>query len=407
MTRSRPGEPAGSATNPEGSPGSDAAAVYAIVPAGGAGTRLWPMSRAGRPKFLLDLTGSGRSLLQQTWARLEPITGPGGILVVTGAAHAPAVAAQLGGLPAANLLAEPSPRDSAAAIGLAAAVIHRRDPGAIVASFAADHVIRDLGAFHRAVGEAVAVARAGYVVTIGIQPDQPSTAFGYIQVGSPLPTPGAPDAHLVERFVEKPDLATATAYLEQGGYRWNAGMFVARAEVLLAELARCRPELHRGLLAIAEVWDTPERDRVLAEVWPALEKIAIDYAVAEPAAEAGRMAVVLADFGWDDVGDWSSLCELLDDAAAEAAAANGNGNGNGTAGGPGPVRVLGDAAQVLSSGASGVAVPAGDRLVAVLGLEDVVVVDTPDAVLVTTRGRAQDVKALVEELRGLGRADLT
>jgi mannose-1-phosphate guanylyltransferase len=371
-------------------PGHGSGAVYAIVPAGGAGTRLWPMSRAGRPKFLLDLTGSGRSLLQQTWDRLVPVTGPGGIMVVTGQAHGPAVVDQLVDLPAGSLLCEPTPRDSAAAIGLAAAVLHHRDPQAVVASFAADHVIRDVPAFHRAVAEAVVVARAGYVVTIGIQPDEPSTAFGYIKVGDVLDGAGAPEAHLVERFVEKPDRATATAYLAQGGYRWNAGMFVARAEVLLGELARSRPALHRGLLTIAEAWDTDRRDEVLHATWPALEKVAIDYAVAEPAAEAGRMAVVLADFGWDDVGDWSSLAELLGPPS----------DGR-------PVRVLGDAAQVLSAEASGVAVPAGNRLVAVLGLEDVVVVDTPDAVLVTTRERAQDVKTLVEELRGIGRVDLT
>jgi mannose-1-phosphate guanylyltransferase len=358
---------------------------HAIVPAGGAGTRLWPLSRKARPKFLLDLTGSGRTLLQQTWDRLAPLTGAGGVTFVTGTAHAEAVAGQLPELAASNLFAEPSPRDSAAAICLAAAVIERRHPGAVVGSFAADHVVRDEAAFRAAVVEAVAAADAGEIVTLGITPDHPSTAFGYICVGASLGIDGAPSACRVERFVEKPDLATATTYVEEG-YRWNAGMFVARADVLLAELARNRPGLHSGVLKIAEAWDTPDRDDVLGTVWPDLEKVAIDYAIAEPAADAGRVAVVPAAIGWDDVGDWASLAALLPGEAA--------------------VKVVGDAAKVLDVDASGIAVPAGDRLVAVLGLKDVVVIDTPSAVLVTTREWAQDVKKVVEALGEAGHENL-
>jgi mannose-1-phosphate guanylyltransferase len=163
-------------------------------------------------------------------------------------------------------------------------------------------------------------------------------------------------------------------------------MFVARADVLLGELAEHRPELHSGIVKLADAWDTPDRDAVLEAVWPTLEKVAIDYAVAEPAAAAGRVAVVPASFGWDDVGDFAALATLLP-ADAE-------------------VRVLGDGAHVLSRESSGVAVPGHGRLLAVLGLDDVVVVDTPDAVLVTTRARAQDVKSVVEALRALGRSDL-
>jgi mannose-1-phosphate guanylyltransferase len=359
--------------------------LVAIVPAGGAGTRLWPLSRAGRPKFLLDLTGSGRTLLQQTADRLAPLAG-GGTVVVTGVAHAAAVAAQLPQLGAGDVLAEPSPRDSAAAIALAAAVVERRTPGAVVGSFAADHVVRDAAAFEAAVREAVATAREGWIVTVGIQPDAPSTAFGYIRAGAPLAVAGAPSALAVESFVEKPDPDTAAAYLAHGGYRWNAGMFVARADVLLAELARHRPALAAGVAEIAAAWDTPRRAEVLDTVWPTLEKVAIDYAVAEPAAAAGRVAVVPAAFGWDDVGDFAALAALLPPGSC--------------------VRVLGDAGQVLTQDAAGVAVPGSGRLLAVLGLDDVVVVDTPDAVLVTTRARAQDVKAVVDTLRRAGRTDL-
>jgi len=359
---------------------------HAIVPAGGAGTRLWPLSRQTRPKFLLDLTGSGRSLLQQTWDRLVPLTGPEGITVVTGQAHAAAVAGQLPELDRAGLLAEPSPRDSAAAICLAAAVIGRRHPEAVVGSFAADHVIRDAAAFHAAVAEAAAVAAEGDIVTLGIQPDHPATSFGYIRMGERLHVAGAPSAHRVERFVEKPDADTAGKYLAEGGYRWNAGMFVARTDVLLAELERSRPSLHAGLAELAAAWDTAERDAVLHAVWPGLDKVAIDYAIAEPAADAGRVAVVPAALDWDDVGDWASLAALLPSTTG--------------------MRVLGDDQHLLIRDAEGVAVPESGRLIAVLGLEDVVVVDTPDALLVTTRRRAQDVKSLVDALRTLNRDEL-
>lgn len=381
--------------------GGGRAGFFAIVPAGGAGTRLWPLSRAGHPKFLLDLTGSGRTLLQQTWDRLVPLTGTDGVLVVTGAAHAKAVAGQLDALPAANLLAEPSPRDSTAAICLAAAVVRRRDPDAVVGSFAADAVIRDVPAFHAAVGEAVAAAGAGYVVTIGIEPDHPSTAFGYIRLGAALGVDGAPSAHVVERFVEKPDAATAAAYLAEGTYRWNAGMFVARADVLLDLLAQFRPGLAAGLETIAAAWDTDRRDDVLAEVWPTLEKVAIDYALAEPAAAAGRVAVVPAALGWDDVGDFAALADLV------AETAGSEGGGTSTASGDFRVSVLGDGAHVLSAHAGGFVVPSSGRVIAVIGLEDVVVVDTPDAVLVTTRAHAQAVKAIVDRLKSEGRHELT
>jgi mannose-1-phosphate guanylyltransferase len=364
-------------------PPSEVEGFWAVIPAGGAGTRLWPLSRASSPKFLHDLTGTGRSLLQSTWDRLTPLTGDN-VMVVTGVLHEDAVRAQLPGLATANLLAEPSPRDSMAAIGLAAAVLERRDPGAVIGSFAADHVIGDAEAFRACVREAVAVARQDYVVTIGIEPTHPATGFGYIHVGDALQVEGAPRALAVREFVEKPDAATAGAWLATGEYRWNAGMFVVRASVLLDLLATYQPELASGLRLLAA-----EPDR-LDEMWPVLTKIAIDHAVAEPAAADGRVAVVPGDFGWDDVGDFSSLGSLVAD----------------TADVPG-LKVLGPRDHVVVNDARGLVVPGSGRTVAVLGLDDIVVVDTPDAVLVTTRARAQEVKSLVDELKGRGRTDLT
>ncbi len=352
---------------------------WAVVPAGGAGTRLWPVSRAGSPKFLHDLTGSGATLIQATVERLRPLAGER-VMVVTGAAHAEAVAEQLPDVPREQIVAEPSPRDSMAAIGLAAALLERDDPDAVLGSFAADHVITGPEAFAAAVHEAVDVAREGYLVTIGIEPTFPATGFGYIQEGARLP--GHQSAARVRQFVEKPDAERAASYLATGEFRWNAGMFVVRATVLLDLLAQWHPMLTAGLRAIAA---DPAR---LGELWPTLTKIAIDHAVAEPAADIGRVAVVPGAFGWDDIGDFKSLTELLPK-------------------GDGPVTVVGDPEQVQTIDSAGLVVTNSGRLVALVGLDDVVVVETDDALLVASRERAQDVKQIVEALKSEGRTDLT
>lgn len=359
----------------------------AVVPAGGAGTRLWPLSRAGAPKFLHDLTGTGRTLLQGTVDRLLPLTGPDGVVVVTGRAHEPAVRGQLPELGEGAVLAEPSPRDSMAAIGLAAAVLAQREGDVVLGSFAADHVIDAGPGFADAVRQGVEAARAGYVVTIGIGASGPSTAFGYVHLGEPLGLAAAPGVRHVQGFTEKPDLATATAYLQTGEYRWNGGMFLVRTEVLLGHLAEQQPALHAGLREIAAAWDTPQRAEVVERVWPTLDKIAIDHAIAEPVAAAGGVAVVEGSFGWDDVGDFASLADLLP--------------------GRDGSRVLGDGADALVvDSRDALVVPRSGRLVTVLGLDDVVVVDTPDAVLVTTRARAQELKLVVDAVRERGRTDL-
>lgn len=359
--------------------------LIAIVPAGGAGTRLWPLSRRRRPKFLLDVTGSGRTLLQSTWDRLTPLTGDQGIYVVTGKPHAPAVSAQLG-LAEANLLTEPSPRDSMAAIGLAAAVIEHRHGPQVVGSFAADHVVPDTAAFAQVVRTAVAAAQQGYVTTIGITATAPSTAFGYIERGGDLAT--VPGAFAVTRFVEKPDEETAQTYLDSGRFSWNAGMFVTRTDVLLRHLERHQGTLAAGLRDIAAVWDTAARERVLAEVWPGLTRIAIDHAIAEPVAAEGGVAVVPGGFAWDDVGDWDALGELV------------------APGGDGVHRVGQAPREVVALDSPGAVVSAPDLTVALVGVPGVAVVSTPDALLVLDRSRAQDVKAVVDGLRGAGREDL-
>ncbi len=360
---------------------------YAVIPAGGIGSRLWPLSRADAPKFLHDLTGSGNTLLRDTWDRLEPLTGPDRIAVVTGRAHRAAVENELPGIADHNVFLESEPRDSAAAIGLAAAVLGRREPDVVIGSFAADHVIRGAQVFQYAVQQAVAVARAGYICTIGIPPSEPSVGFGYIKKGGEIVVEGAPYATLVERFVEKPDLETAKQYQASRDYLWNAGMFIARADVLLAEIEQSRPDLYADLMELAEAWDDHDRrGPVVDRVWPRIPKIAIDYAVAEPAAERGRLAVIPGHFDWDDIGDFASLAKL-------------NSRGSDLA-------ILGENARILADASSGIVVSQTTRVISLIGVKDIVVVDTEDALLVTTSEHAQRVKGVVDALKLTGRGDV-
>jgi len=350
----------------------------AVVPAGGVGSRLWPLSRPDRPKFLLDLLGTGSSLLQATLDRLAPLTPD--VVVVTGAAHATAVLAQAPQLTEADVLAEPSPRDSMAAIALAAAVIEQRHGPRVMGSFAADHVVRDPAAFRAAVRTAVGAANDGLVVTVGVEPTAPSTAFGYIQIGEPY----SAGVSRVAAFTEKPDVETAERMIAAGGYAWNAGMFVVRTDVLLGHLARLQPGIEAGVRTLAAAWDTPQRDAVLADVWPTLTRIAIDHAIAEPVAAAGGVAVVPAAFDWHDIGDFATIAELS------------------TPDADGITRV-GVTGEVIAIDAKGVVAVGSERTLAVVGIDDIVVVETPTAVLVVSRARAQAVKdaASVASERGL------
>ena len=361
---------------------------YSVIPAGGIGSRLWPLSRADAPKFLHDLTGSGHSLLRDTWDRLAPISGSQRVMVVTGRAHRAAVERDLPELEDLNVVLESEPKDSSAAIGLAAAILRHREPDVIIGSFAADHVIKDQRSFVRAVREAVAVADAGYIATIGIEPDEPAVGFGYIHCGDEIEVEGAPSALLVESFVEKPNLATAKKYLASGDYLWNAGMFIARADVLLEQIGKAEPALLEGLLELAAAWDTPRRGIVVDEVWPDLKKIAIDYTVAEPAAAEGRLAVIPGHFSWDDVGDFASIAKLH------------------SGGRKADLAVLGGNRRILADDATGVVISQSKRLITLIGVEDIVVVDTEDALLVTTTAHAQRVKSVVDALKLGGSSDV-
>jgi mannose-1-phosphate guanylyltransferase len=358
--------------------------LHVVVPAGGSGTRLWPLSRAANPKFLHPLTGTERSLLQATYDRLVLLTPPDRVHVVTGSAHSAAVARQLPDLPERNILVEPLARDSCAAIALAAAVIERRSPGAVMASFAADHLIADTDAFAATVAAAAAGAEQGKLMTIGISPTRPETGYGYLRCSA---TAELGVQQQVLEFKEKPTLEVAAEYVGSGRYLWNASMFVWRTDVFLRELAQRRPDVFDPVTKIAQAWDTEDREAVLSELWVTIPKVAVEYAVMEPAAAEGLVATVPGDFGWSDIGDFETLGELL---STEL-------DGTKVVSTPGGGLVVSVDSQDV------VAVPAGGRLIATLGVRDLIVVDTPDAVLVCKRERAQDIKRLTEILRDSGR----
>jgi mannose-1-phosphate guanylyltransferase len=354
--------------------------LYAIVPAGGSGTRLWPLSRSARPKFLLPLPGP-RSMIQDTVARLRALADERDILVITGAAHGEAVRQQLQ-LDGEQFIVEPQPRGSGPAIGLGTAIIAQRDPDAIVGSFAADHIVEHPRRFEQAVRAAMATAADGYLVTIGIQPTYPETGFGYIRCGAPLGERAGSHVLRVDEFKEKPDLLTATRYVSEGTYLWNASMFVWQASTLLAEMRRLLPELAEALERIAADWDTPRRADTLVSIWPTVQDITIDHGILE---HSERVAVVPADLGWTDLGDW-----------------HGYGNIAATSTEPNVV----DGAELVAHDACGAVVMGNGRLIALVGIDNVIIIDTDDALLVCERSRAQEVKAIVEELKRRGSTHL-
>jgi mannose-1-phosphate guanylyltransferase len=343
---------------------------YTVIPAGGAGTRLWPLSRASRPKFLLPLI-EGKSLLQLTAERVAPFSPPKRIATVSGRAHVAAIARQLPDLPEKNMIVEPAMRGTGSAIALAAMLISERDPQAVMGSFAADHNIHDVDAFHQALSTAIESAEAGYLTTIGIEPDRPETGYGYIERSDTLALNGA---YLARRFVEKPDLATAERFLETGRYLWNASMFVWRVDVFLREFERAQPELFAALSSIAANWNDPMAADRVERAWLDLPVTTIDQGLMEFVDE---FVVVPADMGWSDIGDWNGFSELI--------AADDDENclyGN-----------------VVAQQATNCMVwSETTRTVALLGVDNVAVIDLDDALLIVDRSRAQDVRALVAKM---------
>jgi mannose-1-phosphate guanylyltransferase len=376
--------PNGRPTNDESArSGSGEERFWAVIPAGGSGTRLWPVSRSRMPKFLISFIGDQRSLLQQTVDRLRPIASPERTLIVCGPQHAGGVAGQIADLSGDQIVVEPEPRGTCPAIALAAALIARRDSQAIMGSFAADHAVADPDSFQRAVSLAREAAASNWLVTIGCRPTRPETGYGYIALTDETILAGPSGAaYRAARFVEKPDLATAVSYVEGGRHLWNASMFVWRASTFMEELYAFQPAIADGVDRIAAAWGTAGYERVLNDIWPSLADISVDTGVMEL---SSRVAVVPAEFGWSDVGDWHGLGALLDHDEA----------GNATRGDT--INVGSTNSMVWSD---------TKRVISIIGLKDVVIVDTPDALLVADRAHAQQVRRAVSELKARNRTDL-
>ena len=358
------------------------ATIHPVILSGGAGTRLWPMSRTLYPKQLLPLAAEG-SMLQETARRVAPGDGFAAPMVICNEAHRFIVAEQLraASIAPAAIVLEPEGRNTAPAAAVAAELLAREDPGALMLVLPADHVIADEAAFAEAVGRAAGAAEAGALVTFGVAPSRPETGYGYIRRGAAMAAAGADGAFEVAEFVEKPDRATAESYLASGGDLWDSGMFLFRAERYRAELGRRRPEMVEACRrAVAGVEADMDFLRLEADAFRAAPADSIDFAVME---HTGDAAVVPAEMGWSDVGAWSALWEIGDKDA----------NGN---------VVVGD---VLTVDTHGAYIRSEAPLVAVIGLEDVVIVATEDAVLAAPRARVQEVRRLVDELKASGRPE--
>ena len=351
--------------------------TYAVIMAGGGGTRLWPISRKESPKQLLPLLGK-ETLFQSTVARLEKIFPPEHILVVTVEEQARVMREQVPSIPNANYLIEPAPRGTASVVALAAAVLKKRDPQAVMAIQTADHHIRNQDLFQYLIRTAFEVAEKEYLVTLGITPTFPSTGYGYIQQGEALDGNYRYPVYAVKRFVEKPDEATAQQLLRSGDHSWNSGMFVWHVNVILAEVQKQMPDLYKAVEEIASAWDTPQQNEVVRKLWYDLQSQTVDYGIME---KAQRVAVLPAGgLGWSDVGSWDSLFEVL------MPDMNGNVATN--------AQHLGlDTHNTLVHSVS------DERLIVTIGMDDVVVVDAGDVLLVCKTDQSQKVKNVVEHLK--------
>jgi mannose-1-phosphate guanylyltransferase len=384
---------------------------YAMIMAGGAGTRLWPLSRKDRPKQLLRFIarpgeGVQRSLLELADKRLEGLIKPKHRYICTAEHYREMIKDQLTGYDDDRILGEPAARDTVNAVGFAAAILAKEDEDAVFAVLTGDHVIEPTDVFQERMdlGFRLVEQDERRFVTFSIKPSYPATGFGYVERGAPVRDAkagklaaidgGREGAYYVSRFVEKPDRARAQVYVESGDFAWNSGMFVWKATTFLEALERFKPESHEGLMQIQKAWGTRKFKSVLSDIYPNLPKISVDYAVLEPAAreaqrveKAGKgtapfpICTVLMDVKWLDVGSWPSFAETV------AEDANGN-------------RAAGDGTTVLHASRDCLSFAAKGHTVALLGVDDLIVVHTPDATLVMPRARAEDLKQLHAKLDG-------
>lgn len=351
---------------------------YALIMAGGVGARLWPLSRKKSPKQVLPLMGE-HSMFAMAVQRLQPLLMPEDVLVVVGEEQVDLLKAERTGIPDRNYVIEPAGRGTAPAIALSAINLRRRDPEAIMVVLTADHFIGDDEGFREVLKAAQDVAAHNYLVTLGITPSAPSTGYGYIERGHHLMQANDYLAYAVSAFREKPDLVTAKHFVTSGRHSWNSGMFVWKVSRFLDEMSRTMPEFYEQLMAIDAALGTPAYERVLRDVWSGVKSQTVDYGVME---QARDVAVIPAEFGWNDVGSWATLLEILDN----------DEYGN-------VIRH----AQHVGVDTSNTLVFGRDRLVATIGLHDMLVIDTGDAVLVCPKDRAQDVKKIVDDLKKQGK----
>ncbi len=353
--------------------------MFALILAGGAGTRLWPRSRASLPKQLLALTG-GDTMMQATVKRILPLVPTERIFVATNREYGPLIKQQIPDLLPNNIIEEPSGKNTAPCIGLAAALIHQLDPDVVMASLHADHFIADEEGFRQALLAAAEVAKQGYLVTLGITPDRPETGYGYIQRGPELGRYNNHSIYQVSRFLEKPDLATAQRFVASGEYYWNSGIFIWQISTLLDAFCQYMPEFYAQL---GQMEQALAASQMIDPIWQKIRPESIDVGIMEKAA---KVAVVPMSVGWNDVGSWAAIHEI------NVKDENGN---------------ISLGAEHLAFDTRGTLVQGGNgRLIATIGLEDMVIVDTDDALLVCARDKVQDIKKVVEWLKAQGRTDL-
>ncbi len=353
------------------------ARVFALIMAGGVGARFWPRSREKCPKQLLPITGEG-TLIQNTVARLDGIVDKKNIYIVTNKIQKSPIIKQLPTIPPNNILVEPIGRNTAPCIGLASLFMRRIDPDAVMVVLPADHIIKDVGEFHRIVSIGIQVAsETKGLVTIGIKPDRPETGYGYIQVleeaqdKNPYSLQGV---YKVKTFAEKPNLQTAERFLESGDFVWNSGMFIWRIDTILKEIKEHLPELHQELQNIDAVLGTEKYTPTLEHVYGILRGISIDYGVME---KAQQVYVLKGDFGWSDIGSWDEVYRIAEK----------DEHGN---------VVLGN---VIIKDVNNSIIQSTEKVVGVIGLDDIIVINTEDALLICKRGKSQEVKEIVDYLK--------
>ena len=350
--------------------------------AGGKGARFWPRSRNRLPKHLLDII-SDRTIIQETVARIAPLIPPEKVLIVTGAAHAEELIRQVPQIPEENILIEPIGRNTAPCIGLAAMVLKRTAGDPVMAVLASDHRITDEKTFLRVLRAAAATATAGdHLLTIGIKPTGPETGYGYLEQGAQRLTVDGEAVYSVQSIREKPNLDQAKALLSQGGFLWNSGMFVWKTSTILQAIERYLPDIYAGLQEIEASLGTAQEREVIERAYGRFRSISIDYGVME---KAGNTLLIPGDFGWSDVGSWDALWEVSEK----------DGQGN----------VIRHGEQFIGVNTRNAFVYSPHKLVTLVGMEDVIVVDTEDAILICKKGSSQDVKKAVDVMEEKGRGE--